>query len=258
MIDVHAHLTDEKLIGEVPNVLAQARLKGVKAIVDAGYDVETSLLAVRHAETYPEVFATVGIHPEEYRKASEEGLSALEKAYLTNERVVAIGEIGLDYHYPELDKEEQKKLFVKQIETAIRLHAPMVLHIRDALGDGYDILSAFKEELCGGVLLHCYSGSKEMVKQFDKFGCYYSFGGSITFKNAKDKPDVVRAVPFDRILTETDCPYMTPVPFRGQTNYPHLMTYSLEKMAEYLGKSVEEVDRQTTENAKRLFPRLHI
>ncbi len=257
MIDVHAHLCDERLLPLADTIVSEMEGDGLSAVIDSGFCPSSSLTALSNAKKYDRVFCTVGVHPEEYEKASEDVFGEFEKLYNAEKKIVAIGEIGLDYHYPELDKTKEREIFERQLELAGALNASVVLHIRDALGDAYDVLNNCKSYLKGGVLLHCYSGSKDMVRQFERFDCYYSFGGAVTFKNATDKPDVIRAVPPERLLTETDCPYMTPVPFRGQTNFPKYVRLSLIKIAEILGKTFEEVDCMTTENAKRLFPRLY-
>ncbi len=256
MIDVHAHICDERLLPEADTIVSELAQNNVSAVIDSGFCPVSSEITVKNAEKYDNVYATVGVHPEEYQKASKEAFSRFIDLYNNNKKVVAIGEIGLDYHYPELPKEKQWEVFEEQLQIAGSLNAPVVLHVRDAVGDAYDILKNYFSYLKSGILLHCYSGSKEMVKQFDRFDCYYSFGGAVTFKNATEKPDVIRAVPPERLLLETDCPYMTPVPFRGQTNYPKYIRYAADKIAEILGTTFEKVDLQTTENAKRLFPRL--
>ena len=256
MIDVHAHLCDENLLPLADKIVSDMESDGLSAIIDSAYCPASGQIALNNARRFEKVFCTLGVHPEEYEKASEEVFRSFAETYTAEKKVVAIGEIGLDYHYPELPKEKQWEVFERQLELAGALNAPVVLHVRDAVGDAYSILRNHENDIKGGALLHCYSGSKEMVKQFDRFNCYYSFGGAVTFKNATEKPDVIRAIDFDRILLETDCPYMTPVPFRGKTNFPAYVRYTCQKIAEILGKTFEEIDAQTTENAKRLFPRL--
>ena len=256
MIDVHAHICDEKLLPFADEIVSSMKENGLSAIIDSAFCPESSATALKNAKKYDDVYSTVGVHPEEYEKASDEVFAEFAKMYNTEKKVVAVGEIGLDYHYPELPKEKQWNIFEKQLQLAAALNAPVVLHVRDAVGDAYDILRNHFSYLKSGILLHCYSGSKEMVKQFDKFDCYYSFGGAVTFKSATEKPDVIRAVPFDRLLLETDCPYMTPVPYRGQINFPKYVGLTARKIAEILNKDFSEIDEKTTENAKRLFPRL--
>lgn len=256
MIDVHAHICDEKLLPLADEIVSTMEENGLSAVIDSGFCPVSSKTALNNAKKYDKVYCTLGVHPEEWEKANEEVFSEFKQLFETEKKVVAIGEIGLDYHYPEIPKDKQWEVFERQLALAASLNAPVVLHVRDAVGDAYDILKNHFSYLKGGILLHCYSGSKEMVKQFDKFDCYYSFGGAVTFKNATEKPDVIRAVPLERLLLETDCPYMTPVPFRGQTNFPKYVGLTCKKTAEILGKDFSEVDEITTENAKRLFPRL--
>ncbi len=257
MIDVHAHICDEALMPFADKIVSDMVSDGLSAIIDSSYCPHSAEVALSNAKKYDRVFCTLGVHPEEYEKFSEEVLKRFIYLYETEKKVVAIGEIGLDYHYPELPKDKQWEIFERQLEAAGSLNAPVVLHIRDAIGDAYSILRNHENDLKGGVLLHCYSGSKEMVKQFDRFDCYYSFGGAVTFKNATEKPDVVRAVSYDRLLLETDCPYMTPVPYRGKTNFPAYVGLTCKKIAEILDKTFEDVDQTTEQNARRLFPRLY-
>ena len=257
MIDVHAHICDDTLLPFAEKIVSEMASDGLSAIIDRSYCPRSAKIALENAKKYARVFCTLGVHPAEYIKYSSEIELEFTRLYRTEKKVVAIGEIGLDYHYPELPKDKQWEVFERQLTLAGSLNAPVVLHVRDAIGDAYSILRNHENDLKGGVLLHCYSGSKEMVKQFDRFDCYYSFGGAVTFKNATEKPDVIRAISYDRILLETDCPYMTPVPFRGKTNFPAYVGLTCKKIAEILDKSFEDVDQTTEQNAKRLFPRLY-
>ncbi len=256
MIDVHAHICDDGLLPFADKIAADMTSDGLSAIIDSSYCPRSAGIALGNARKYARVFCTLGVHPEEYDKYSPEIERNFAQLYRSEKKVVAIGEIGLDYHYPELPKDRQWDVFERQLSLAGSLNAPVVLHVRDAIGDAYSILRNHENDLKGGILLHCYSGSKEMVKQFDRFDCYYSFGGAVTFKNATEKPDVIRAISYDRILLETDCPYMTPVPFRGKINFPAYVRLTCKKIAEILDKSFEDVDQTTEQNAKRLFPRL--
>ena len=169
-----------------------------------------------------------------------------------NKKALAIGEIGLDYFYDKSEREVQRDVFARQIDLADKVGLPIVLHIRDAYADAIDILSSRRDKLNRGVLLHCYSGSAEMIKQFNKFDCYYALGGAITFKNAK-KDDVITSIPSDRLLVETDSPYMTPVPFRGQPNEPKYVNLVVDKIASVKGVDREIIEKLTYENTKRLF-----
>lgn len=249
LIDTHTHLTDERLRDIIPEVLDKMSEAGVGAIVNCGYDRQSCIESVDLADKHKEIYAAVGIHPEnfeDYGDDIEEFLTTLAK----NEKVVAIGEIGLEYHYECAPHDMQKQMMERQMEIAVKLGLPVILHVRDAYGDAFEILKNAKR-LPTRILLHCYGGSAEMVREFSRFDCYFAFGGVVTF--AKNKAPVVSAVPRDRLLLETDCPYMTPVPHRGETNMPAYVSLVCEKIADILGESVEYVADKTTENAKRFF-----
>lgn len=215
----------------------------------------SSELAVTLANKYGKVYAAVGVHPHDADTLDDEACQRLLEL-AKDGKVVGFGEIGLDYYYDLSEREVQKSAFAKQIELANQASLPVVLHVRDAYEDTRKILFDMRNYIQNGLLLHCYSGSSEYVKIFDKLGAYYAFGGAITFKNAKHNLESLAVVAKDRLLLETDCPYMTPVPFRGKTNEPKYVALVAQKAAEALGVSVEEIENITTQNAKRLFTRL--
>ena len=165
---------------------------------------------------------------------------------------MAIGEIGLDYYYDRSPRIDQKSAFIKQIILADELGLPIVLHVRDAYGDTLEILEQYKDRLNNGVLVHCYSGSVECVREFSRYGCYFALGGAVTYKGAK-KDDVIRAIPIDRLVLETDAPYLTPTPKRGETNQPKYIAYTLKKVSEVLDISEKQLEEIVTDNAKRFF-----
>ncbi|MBR7110933.1 MAG: TatD family hydrolase [Clostridia bacterium] len=248
MIDTHAHLNDEDLIERVQEIIDDGYLE---YIVVPGYDFESSKTALALAKRHKKVYCALGCHPHDAKNFSQEEF----EYYLQNskdEKVVAIGEIGLDYHYDLSPREVQKEVFKSQIDLAHNVGLPVVLHVRDAYKDTLDIMTEYKNKLTNGVLLHCYSGSAEMVREFSKFDAYFAFGGAVTYKNAK-KEEVLRAVKKDRLLLETDCPYMTPVPFRGKQNEPKFIRHTAEYVASALNMTLDELDLLTTENAKRFF-----
>lgn len=257
MIDVHAHLVDEQFEKDLPKVVARAVEDGV-AIISAGCCFSTSKTCVELSEKFESVFATVGIHPQDVDKFEEGDLAKIEKL-AKGKKVVAIGEIGLDYHYFDgLTKEEvssnkqrQKELFVSQIEIANRLDLPVVVHCRDAMGDTIEILknNPLKKES----LLHCYGGSVESARILMRLGFSFSFGGVSTFKNARNVQAVIKELPIEKIMLETDCPYLSPEPFRGRRNEPRNVVYVADLIAKIKGLSIEEVASKTTENAKRMF-----
>lgn len=248
MIDTHAHLNDEDLIARASEIINDDYFD---AIIVPGYDYESSQTALALAIKHQKVYATLGCHPHDSKDFSTKEYDF----YLQNakcEKVVGIGEIGLDYHYDNSPRDIQKEVFKKQIDLAYKVSLPVVLHVRDAYKDTLDILTEMKDKLTNGVLLHCYSGSSEMVKEFSKFDAYFAFGGAVTYKNAK-KEDVLKAVSLDRLLLETDCPYMTPVPHRGKLNEPKYIRHTLEHIAKVLEMDEGELDKLTTQNAKRFF-----
>ena len=262
MIDTHAHLNDGRYEGEVPDILERAKAAGLTGIVLAAADVEDSaeemaLVAKYHSPDLP-LWCMVGVHPHEAVSYTDE-MHERQRRWLRERkarRIVALGEIGLDYFYDHSPREVQRMVFRCQLELAYEEDIPIVLHTRDAAQDTLVILNEFaaagKLRAVPGVC-HCYTGSEETAKLLLDMGFYLGFDGPLTFKNSKKAPDVVAMTPPDRLLTETDAPYLTPVPFRGQRNEPSYVPYVLEKMAEIKGVSVEEMDRITTENAFRLF-----
>lgn len=255
-IDVHAHLCDEKLADVTGEVITDAENGDPSIIIDTGSDLVTSERAYANALKYRQVYCAVGVHPEFADTLNDEICTRFIEMW-ANEKVVAIGETGLDYHYENNPLPEiQKRAFCTQIELAYSIKAPVVVHIRDAYGEAWNLLNENSSKLHYGVLIHCYSGSKEMAARFSKFDSYFSFGGAITFKNAKEKPSIILSLPTDRILTETDCPYMSPEPFRGRTNFPKNVKIVTQRLAEILGKNAREIEEITTENAFRLFKRL--
>lgn len=256
LIDTHCHLNDERLIENVPSIVSDLPYSGIESVICVGYDMPSSETAVDFAKRYDSVYAAVGIHPHDADKADYamyERLAALSSC----RKVVAVGEIGLDYHYDLSPRALQKGAFCEQIELADTLGLPIVLHIREAYEDARQILFDMRNYIRCGLLLHCYSGSKEYVKIFNRLDAYYAFGGAITFKNAKHNIEALKEAPIDRIMLETDCPYMTPVPFRGKINEPKHINLVADKTAEILEMPREEIERITTENAKRLFYRLN-
>ena len=255
LIDTHIHLNDEIYQSEAAEIAANFELDGIECAINVGYDFPSSVKALEQANEFNHLCAAIGIHPHDSRTATQDMYDEFIKMARDN-HVVAIGEIGLDYHWDADFKEAQKKVFREQIELADMLHLPIMLHIREAYDDARQILSDAKSYLNNGVHMHCYSGSKEMLDIFNKFDCYYSFGGAITFKNARRNVEALMNVPKDRLLTETDCPYMTPVPYRGKVNYPKYVNLVADKMSEVLGLEREEIDSITVNNAKMLYKRM--
>ena len=249
LIDAHGHLNDEKY-DDVAAVVARAKERGVVAHVCASCNLSSSQKAVELSKQFDIIYATVSFHPENVNEFDKNSISELENL-ANNDKIVAIGEIGLDYYYEKETKEKQKDVFVKQNELANKLGLPVVIHTRDAMGDTLEILR--KRTPTKPSLMHCYGGSIESAKELMKLGFSFSFGGLLTFKNATNVVEVVRQIPIEKILLETDCPYMTPVPYRGQRNEPSYIVYTADMLARIKGLTLEEVAKITTENARRLF-----
>ena len=249
-IDAHAHILNECFNEDVDLVVKRAEESGVEKIICAGYDLSSSKKAVELAHRFKNVYATVGLHPENVEgfdvKDFEQFLPLMK-----DKKCVAIGEIGLDYHFRDDNKELQKLVFSTQIKIANELDLPIVVHSRDAMGDTIDILQ--KVNVKKPSLMHCYSGSIESAKILMKLGFSFSFGGVVTFKNAKNVVEVVNLLPIENILLETDCPFMTPVPFRGERNEPKNVVYVADKISRIKDIPIESVADITTQNAKRIF-----
>ncbi len=247
LIDSHAHMDSEQFDSDRAEVFQRIK-DNMDFIVNIGYDIESSKQGVEYSKEYDFIYAVIGIHPidiAEYDEEVEKELELLGK----NPKVVAIGEIGLDYHWMTEPKEVQQERFKKQLELAERLNKPVVIHTRDAMEDTVNILKEYPN-ITG--VIHCYPGSLETAKQLvDRF--YLGIGGTLTFKNSKKAVEVVKDIPLDRIVIETDCPYLTPEPFRGKRNEPIYVEYVAKKIAEIKEISVEDVTKITTENAKKLY-----
>ena len=246
IIDTHSHL-ERKYYDDVEAVIK--KMNG-NIIITSGVDYETNLEVIKLCEKYDNVFGTLGYHPEEIQSFSSESISFLEK-YINHPKIVAIGEIGLDYHYTKDNIEEQKKIFTEQLRLAAKYNKTVVVHSRDAIQDTYDIL---KEELKGNhCILHCYSSSLELAREFSKLGIKFGVGGVITFKNNKVLKEVVENLPLESFVLETDSPYLTPEPYRGQKNEPYNVHFVAKKVAEIKNISEEEVILTTTNTAISQF-----
>ena len=250
LFDTHAHYDDESFDADRDAVLTALPEQGVGLILNPGCDVESSRKAVRYAAAYPHVYAAVGIHPENCGGCTAGDLDAI-RALAQLPKTVAIGEIGLDYYWAENPPRDfQQQVLRQQLALARELALPVIIHDREAHADTLSIVREFP-----GVtgVFHCFSGSPEMARELLKMGWYLGFDGPVTYKNARRAPEVAAVTPLDRMLIETDSPYMTPVPYRGRRNdsgYVHLVA---EKLAEWKGVTPEEMARVTTENGKRLF-----
>jgi TatD DNase family protein len=251
LFDTHAHLNDEQYNEDLEEVVERAKKEGVSNMVVVGFDRPTIKKAMELAERFEFIYASVGWHPVDAIDMTEEDLLWIEEL-AAHPKVVAIGEMGLDYHWDKSPKDIQKEVFRKQIRLAKKVKLPIVIHNREATADIVEILKEEKAEEVGGIM-HCFSGSPEVAKECVKMNFYISLGGPVTFKNAKKPKEVAEEIPMDKLLIETDCPYLAPHPYRGKRNEPGYVKLVAEKIAEIKGLTIEEVAEITTRNAKKLF-----
>ena len=252
--DTHAHYDDEQFNIDRKQVIDKIYKAGVTKCIDVGCDIETSKKAIDLANSYDFIYAICGIHPSMIANSEKEILEDIEKIKkicLSNKKIVAIGEIGLDYHYEGINKGLQQFAFKEQINLANELGLPISIHTRDAIDDTIGILLQFK--LKQGGVLHCCPFNRELVKHGLKNNFYIAFGGTVTFKNSKNAGEIVNMVPEDRILIETDCPYLAPHPIRGTRNDSSNLSYVVQKIADFRKEDPEKIAKMTYENANRLF-----
>ncbi len=247
IFDSHAHYDDKWFDDDRHELLGNITNKGVCGIVNNSVDLKTAEIAIGYAEKYDFMYAAVGFHPENLENLPEDYLDRL--AELTkHEKVVAIGETGLDYYW-DIPKDIQKKAFEEQIKLSLDLNMPLIVHDREAHGDTFDFLRKYKPN----ALVHCFSGSVELMREAVKMGMYISLGGVVTFKNARHSVEVAKEIPIDRLLLETDAPYMAPVPFRGKRCDSSMILYTAEKIASIRNMGVQELLDITCENAKQFY-----
>lgn len=251
IFDSHAHYDDEAFEEDRDLLLSSMQANGIDTIVNVGASIESSGSSLQLAETYDFVYAAVGVHPSDTDELNEENYLELCKL-MDKEKVVAVGEIGLDYYWDTPSRDIQKKWFVRQLNTAVEKNKPVIIHSRDAAADTLDIMKAEKPWDQGGVI-HCFSYSVEMAREYLNHGFYIGIGGVLTFHNAKKLKEVAEYVPLNQIVLETDCPYLAPVPNRGKRNSSLNLTYVADMLAEIKGIAREEIERVTYENACRLY-----
>ena len=250
LFDTHAHMDSRSFNEDRQEVLHSLPTNGIALLMNPGCSLDSSKKAVLLAQEYDYIYAAVGSHPDAADEVNDAVLEEYRMLCKLNPKVKAIGEIGLDYHYEDIPRDLQKKAFIAQMALAKELNLPVIVHERDAHEDGMAIIRQFPEVT--GVF-HCYSGSAQMAKELVNLGWYIGFTGVLTFKNARRAIEAAQAVPLERIVLETDCPYMAPEPFRGRRNDPSKLYRMAEKLAEIRGISPEEAARITFENGKRLY-----
>ncbi|MFD6438277.1 TatD family hydrolase [Peribacillus sp. NPDC060186] len=251
LFDTHVHVNAEQFNEDLEEVIERAQEAGVNNMVVVGFDRPTITRAMELIETYDFMYAAVGWHPVDAIDMTEEDLKWIEELS-SHPKVVAIGEMGLDYHWDKSPKDIQMEVFRKQIRLAKKVGLPIIIHNREATADIVNILKEEEASEVGGIM-HCFSGSAETAMKCIDMNFYISLGGPVTFKNAKKPKEVAASVPLDRLLIETDCPYLAPHPYRGKRNEPSYVKLVAEQIAEIKQLSVEEVSQATTDNAKKLF-----
>lgn len=253
LIDTHAHLNDAKYsqgkLNEIINSMQQDNLEKIITVSASLSDSQSNQII---ASNNNNIYCAVGIHPENVSEITDDNMLILEKL-AQNKKVIAIGEIGLDYFYTKENKKEQKEGFLKQLYLAYKLKLPIIIHLRDAYEDMLEILKTNKEFLKYGFEIHCYSGSREYAEELLKLGAYFSFTGNITFKNAKKTIEVIEYLPVDRIMVETDCPYLSPEPIRGTVNEPKNVKYVFQKISEIKNICKSDLDKIIRENVRNFY-----
>lgn len=251
LIDSHAHIDDERFNKDRDKLIESLKKDDIDLIINVGADLQSSIKSVSLSEDYENIYAAVGVHPHSAKEMDDSTIEVL-KSLANREKVVAIGEIGLDFYYDNSPRDIQRQRFVEQLNLAKKVDLPVIIHSRDAAGETFDILKEAQDGNLEGVL-HCYSGSVEMALEYIKLGFYISLAGPVTFKNARVPKEVSKAVPLDRLLIETDSPYLTPEPYRGKRNEPLYVRHVAGTIAELRGIPFEEVANRTSENTKKLF-----
>lgn len=253
IFESHAHYDDTSFDNDRDELLLQIQKQGIRTIVNVAASLESVKSTIKLAEKYPFVYAAIGVHPSETEELDDENFLWLRKQIQTK-KIVAIGEIGLDYHWPEPEREIQKKWFIRQLQMAREENLPVIIHSREAAKDTLDIMKEVQEDRrTNKGVMHCFSYSKEVAQDILRMGYYVGIGGVVTFKNAKKMQEVVERLPLDRILLETDSPYLAPEPHRGTRNNSSYLSLVAKKIAEIKKITIEEVLQATTDNAEELF-----
>ena len=254
IIDTHAHYDDKAFDEDRDTLLAGMAKAGISRIVNIGSSLDACRRTLELMDKYNFIYGAIGVHPCDSAELTEESLAWIREVS-SHEKCVAIGEIGLDYYWDEPDRDIQKKWFIRQMDIAREVKLPIVIHSRDAAKETIDIMTAQRAQEIGGVI-HCYSYSKELAKTFLDMGFYFGIGGVVTFSNGKKLKEALEYIPMDRIVTETDSPYLAPVPFRGKRNDSTKLPYVIEQIATIKGMSQEDVMQICKENAYKLYPKM--
>lgn len=251
IFETHAHYDDAKFDTDREMLLAELPQRGISPVINVGSSIATTKTTLSLAQEYPFLYAAVGVHPSDVDDLNEDTYAWLRQQ-TTLQKTVAVGEIGLDYYWPEPDHETQKKWFLRQLDLAREIRKPVIIHSRDAAKDTVDLMTEARAEEIGGVI-HCYSYTKETAKIFLDMGFYFGIGGVLTFKNAKKLKEAVEYIPMDRIVLETDCPYLAPEPNRGKRNSSLNIPYVIAAMAQIKEITEEEVRKAAWDNSLKLY-----
>lgn len=250
-IDSHAHLDDKRYDDDRDTLINSLESNKIKLAINIGADLKTSIASVELADQYKNIYAVVGVHPHSASQVTDQVIEKLRELS-KHPKVLAIGEIGLDFYYDNSPRDLQRKWFKEQLKLAKELNLPVVIHSREAAQETFDYIKEAQDGSLRGVL-HCFSGSVEMAMEYIKLGFYISLGGPVTFKNAKTPKEVAKEIPLGKLIIETDCPYLTPEPYRGKRNEPMFVKYVAEEIAKIKGITVEELAASTNKNTKELF-----
>lgn len=251
IFDTHAHLDSEKFTDDLDTIVDNLKNNGISYLIDPGCDIPTSKNSIELSNKYDFIYSSVGFHPHEAKYMDENAKKIIEKLAINNKKVVAIGEIGLDYYYEYSEKENQREVFIQQMQLANKLNLPFIVHSRDASSETYDLIKEYKGSV--DCVLHCFSQSKEMAKLYLDLGCYLSFAGPVTFKKSTNLQEVAKYTPLDRIFIETDSPYLSPEPKRGKKNEPANVKYVGIKIANLKEMSEEKFFIASYNNAVQFF-----
>lgn len=255
LIDTHVHLSDKRFDDDREEVIKGFAQNNLEKVITVGYDFNSSTQGFDLSQKYESVYVAIGVHPHDAENYTEE-FEVFARSVAQNKKVVSIGEIGLDYYNNPVPKFVQKQVFVRQLQLADELKLPVIIHVRDAYQDAIDILKEYRHLLKHSGVMHCYGGSLELAQEVLKLGLYLGFDGPITFTNSNVADKVVKHLPKDKVLIETDCPYLAPHPYRGQRNEPKYVALVASKMSQVFEMDEQELIKQTNENAKNLFFKL--
>lgn len=256
IIDTHTHLDDERLFNDIDNILQKFETAGGLFLINNSSDINGLIQGVKLANNYPQIYCTLGAHPYEALNYQQDMFDKHIYDNANNSKVVAIGEIGLDYHLPDLPRQEQQQIFIRQLHIANELKLPVTIHSRDSCQDMLDITKKYSNIISNGAVIHCFNSSAEVAKEYIRRGYYISFTGTITFSNSRQGEFIAKVIPIDKILCETDCPYLAPTKYRGKRNEPAYVVEVVEKLSQIYGVTYQKMAGQILDNVLKLFTKI--